>query len=68
MVANCEAIRSGSPIVPFPDVYVPMPEPPSSGEAELPAPRKRHAHDVVRDMEREFREEYGAQLDRELSE
>lgn len=67
MVANCESVRSGSPIVPFPDVYVPMPEPVRSEEDEVPEPRKRRASEVVKEMEREFAEAYGASLDRELA-
>ncbi len=66
MVANCEAIRSGSTVVPFPDVYVPMPEPARSDEGVAPEPRKRRADALVREMEREFASEYAAQLDREL--
>ncbi len=67
MVSNCEAIRSGSPVVPFPDVYVPMPEPARDGEDVAPEPRKRRASELVREMENEFAQEYGRQLDRELS-
>lgn len=58
MICNCEAVRSGSPIVPFPDVYVPMPEPPRNEEQEPPEPRKRRADEAVRDARREFVWEY----------
>jgi len=67
MVANCESVRSGSPVVPFPDVYVPMPEPVRTEEEGTPEPRKRRAGEVVKEMEREFAEAYGASLDRELA-
>ncbi len=64
MIANAEALRTGSPIVPFPDVYVPMPEP--EGEPFKPEPRRRQARDVVNESDAQFRAEYAAMLDKEI--
>ncbi len=65
MISNAGFIYSGMRIVPFPDVYQPMPEP-VSAEEEAPEPRKRRASELVKDMEREFVAEYGAFVDQQL--
>lgn len=64
MVCNWMAIYQGSPSVPYPEVYV---SPPVRDEAGSDAtPRKRHASEVARELDREFREQFGAQANQDF--
>lgn len=62
MMANWMALYYGSPSVPFPEVFVsPLREEP---EVE-PQPRKQHASERMRELDREFREQFSRNADRE---
>lgn len=63
MMANWMALYYGSPSVPYPEVFVaPLREEPEPEQA----PRKRHATDLMRELDHEFREAFGQQAEREF--
>lgn len=64
MIANFTALQLGQEIVPFPDVYAPVPR--KEETAEVPVPRRRQAREVADEMDREFHKEFAAMVDRDI--
>lgn len=62
MVCNWMALYYGSPSVPYPEVYV---SPVRDEPTPEPQVKKRHAGDLARELDREFREVFGKQADQE---
>ncbi len=60
MIANYIAVNAGQPHVPYPEVFVAMPEP---ERVDAPQePRRRQARDVLREAEAGFEQEYREML------
>ncbi len=64
MMSNCFALQAGLHVVPFPDCYVPMPQP--KEEESEPVPQRKQWSEVQKTMDQQFKAEYAAMLAREI--
>lgn len=62
MMANWMALYYGSPNVPYPEVFVHVKREESEPEPQV---QKRHAGDYGRELDREFREQFGKHVEQE---